>query len=133
MRFITLRVAVKCDSAHKLSLPYESRCNNLHGHCWHVGIEVEGPLGDFDDMLIDFSEIKKYMKQFDHCYFNDFIPNPTAENLARLWAQNIYKLGEYIVSDARDTANSTEVKNKFTRVKITVAETEDNVAEYTYQ
>lgn len=81
------------DAAHKLTLPYDSKCNRLHGHTWRVQIflrcdslEGEGSCG----MVMDFADIKRIISEkFDHRYLNEIEPfdspdyQPTAENIAR--------------------------------------------------
>ena len=84
----------KFSGAHKLSLPYESKCCRLHGHCWKVEVEVEGKILE-DGMVMDFSEIKKLKSGLDHRYLNDLIEQPTAENIA-LW------IGERVKEAAKD-------------------------------
>lgn len=101
------------DSAHRLTLPYESKCNNLHGHTWHIAVTVYGEEDD-NGMLIDFSAIKAYFSKYDHVLLNDVVEGPTtAENLARTWAKGVKGLQPNIRG-----------------VKVEVAETEDNVASY---
>ena len=71
------------NAAHKLLLDYDSNCNKLHGHLYKVEFEFEGPINK-NGMVIDFSELKKYINEscsFDHTYLNDFLEQPTAENL----------------------------------------------------
>ncbi len=84
----------KFSGAHKLNLPYESKCCRLHGHCWKVEVEVEGKILK-DGMVMDFSEIKKLKNELDHRYLNDLIKQPTAENIA-LW------IGERVKEAAKD-------------------------------
>ena len=78
-----LRVKRKFSSAHRLP-GYEGDCANLHGHTWHVIFEVEGPLQK-SGMVYDFKKLKSLLETLlpDHKYLNDFVPNPTAENICR--------------------------------------------------
>ena len=76
------------DAAHKLCLPYESKCNSIHGHTYKVEIEMEGKL-NAQGMVMDFKDLKKWVESvsFDHSFLND-IPdfkelNPTAELLVK--------------------------------------------------
>lgn len=72
---------------HKLKLPYESKCQNLHGHNAIVIVyckskEVDASTG----MVIDFKKIKELIHdKLDHGYINEILPdiNPTAENMAK--------------------------------------------------
>jgi 6-pyruvoyltetrahydropterin/6-carboxytetrahydropterin synthase len=74
------------DAAHQLFLPYESKCNSLHGHTYLVEIELEGLVNE-DGMVMDFADLKRIVEpaSFDHKHLNS-IPwfagkNPTAENI----------------------------------------------------
>lgn len=73
------------DAAHNL-LHYHGKCERLHGHTYKLVVKLEGSRGD-EDMLFDFVELKKLVNEniiekFDHHYINDFIKQPTAENIA---------------------------------------------------
>jgi len=81
MYTVTKRMEVA--GAHSLSLPYKSKCTNLHGHNWIIEIEVTGPFLNADGMLIDFTRIKKIVNQLDHTLVNEFTNQPTAENIAK--------------------------------------------------
>lgn len=96
--------------AHKLSLDYESKCSNIHGHNWIVEIYMQSKDLDRNGMVMDFTHIKKEIHNaLDHKYINDVVQvNPTAENIARWICE---KLGEKCY-------------------KVTVQESEGNVAEY---
>lgn len=86
------------DAAHQLN-GYSGKCANIHGHSWIVEVLVTGTKLDKTGMLIDFSLLKKVLKDllenFDHKFLNDIPPfidgiNPTAENIAAYIFQ-IYK------------------------------------------
>lgn len=96
--------------AHKLSLNYESKCSNIHGHNWIVEIYMQSKDLDRNGMVMDFTHIKKEIHDaLDHKYINDVVQvNPTAENIARWICE---KLGEKCY-------------------KVTVQESEGNIAEY---
>lgn len=86
------KIAVKShfDSAHLLR-GYEGKCSNLHGHRWEAQVVISGEKTNETGMLIDFSLVKKILKEIlnrlDHRNICDIPPfdkiNPTAENLAR--------------------------------------------------
>ena len=81
-------------SAHKLSLPYESPCNELHGHNYKIELEIFGVLNK-NGMIIDFSIIKKELKKLDHKYLNEIIENPTVENIAYRLLDQFKELEDY--------------------------------------
>lgn len=80
---------MEISGAHKLNLPYTSKCENLHGHNWIVTVTCECEDCElYSGMIIDFTHIKEAVQnKFDHQYLNDIPPfdtiNPTAENMAR--------------------------------------------------
>lgn len=86
MFYIT--VEDKFSSAHQLR-EYKGKCENLHGHNWVVKITVKGKELDSAGMLLDFSILKKHLKEvldyLDHQFINQLVPfdkiNPSAENL----------------------------------------------------
>ncbi len=71
--------------AHRLDLPYESKCANLHGHNWIVTVHCKAEELDAAGMVCDFTHIKRAIhERLDHRCLNDvFDFNPTAENIAR--------------------------------------------------
>lgn len=79
--------------AHKLSLPYESKCTRLHGHNAIVTVYCCSESLDENGMVVDFKKIKRIINDMlDHRVANDVVSfNPTAENLARHICQNIDK------------------------------------------
>jgi len=83
-RKVTLKIKHHFDAAHQLKLPYESQCQNLHGHRWNVVVFIKGNEADLKNgILADFSKIKGRIDEFDHQFLNDLIDaNPTAENIA---------------------------------------------------
>lgn len=106
----TVRKRIEISAAHKLQLEYQSKCSELHGHNWIVEITCRSEDLDQNGMVYDFTHIKeKIHSQLDHKYINPIIgKNPTAENIAKWIADQI---GEKCV-------------------KVTVQESEGNVAEY---
>lgn len=71
--------------SHKLTLDYESKCQNLHGHNWKIVIHCKSKQLNRNGMVEDFTLIKKKIKsKLDHQNLNEvFTFNPTAENIAR--------------------------------------------------
>lgn len=73
------------DAAHQLP-NYDGLCANLHGHQWTLEVEVSGAKDNTTGMVMDFKQMKEIVNEaiiriFDHHFINDFIANPTAENI----------------------------------------------------
>ena len=89
------RVEAEFSAAHFLS-HYRGKCENLHGHNYRVRLWVRG--GDLGEggMLVDFSLLKKALKdviaRLDHSNLNDmeiFQNDPSAERIARFIFENV--------------------------------------------
>ncbi len=76
-----LELDMDFDSAHYLP-EYKGKCANMHGHCWRVVIKMSTTCLDHQSMVMDFKEIKDEVNKLDHQMLNNFIPMPTAENIA---------------------------------------------------
>lgn len=89
MYYISKRLEIA--GAHNLTLDYESKCSNLHGHNWIVMIYCKAEKLDNNGMVIDFKHIKnKIMDKLDHQYLNEVVDfNPTAENMAKWICEEI--------------------------------------------
>lgn len=115
MYYVSKRMEIA--GAHRLNLPYGSKCSNLHGHNWIVTVfccarEVNPKTG----MVIDFTKIKEAIHgRLDHAYINDVLPdmNPTAENMAKWICDEINRVSDYGAC-----------------YKVTVQESEGNIATY---
>ena len=83
--------------AHRLNLPYESKCSNLHGHNWIVTVYCEADrLTDYG-MIVDFAKVKEEIHGFlDHGFINELLPNmnPTAENMSKWICSKVTELCE---------------------------------------
>ena len=84
MYYVSKRMEIA--GAHHLELPYDSKCENLHGHNWIVTVYCKSDkLTDYG-MIVDFTKIKKEIRdKLDHACINDVVYplNPTAENMAK--------------------------------------------------
>lgn len=93
-----LKVQDSFSSAHFLR-NYEGPCEKLHGHNWKVEVVVEGERLNELDILIDFKELKKALKEtlksLDHRLLNDlpyFLEvNPSSERIAQYIFQDLKK------------------------------------------
>ena len=86
----TVKVRSQFSSAHNLR-GYKGKCEELHGHNWHVEVAVQSEDVDVIGMVVDFKELKKILEEIlsglDHTYLNDLEQfkniNPTSENIAK--------------------------------------------------
>lgn len=72
--------------AHNLKLPYESKCQNVHGHNWIVTVHCQSHKLTEYGMIVDFAKVKEEIHSvLDHSYINDVVAplNPTAEIMAK--------------------------------------------------
>lgn len=77
-------------AAHRLPR-YDGPCQRMHGHNYRFFVSIEGVVYPKTGMVADFGVVKEIVKEhvlarIDHRTLNDFLENPTAENIARfLW------------------------------------------------
>ncbi len=90
-----VRVEADFAAAHFLR-DYHGKCENLHGHNYKVYAHVRGANLDEGGMLLDFTQIKKTLRNvcelLDHKNLNDFDyfdQNPSAERIATFIAGKI--------------------------------------------
>lgn len=80
MFYITKTIEIS--ASHRLRLPYESKCANVHGHNYLIKVRMSASKLNTEGMVVDFSHIARIINKFDHQSLNDFITQPTAENIA---------------------------------------------------
>jgi len=105
---------------------YKGKCENTHGHNYRVRVHVAGEELDSIGLLIDFSHLKKILRELiggvDHKFLNDQPPfdsiNPSAENMAKFFYEETSKKMLQIPNAPRITS-------------ITVWETDETSATYT--
>ena len=79
-----LKTSASFDSAHFLS-GYQGKCANLHGHRWKievtVGKETLQEEGNYRDMVIDFGDVKKAVRDLADSYDQGTLQRATVEAL----------------------------------------------------
>jgi 6-pyruvoyltetrahydropterin/6-carboxytetrahydropterin synthase len=81
------------EAAHRLP-HHDGKCSRLHGHSWIARVYIKGNAmieeGAKTGMIIDYGDIKNYVKPLldnylDHYYLNETtgLDNPTSEALAK--------------------------------------------------
>lgn len=146
----TITKKFKFESSHRLTLTYESPCQNFHGHSYKGEVSLISSELDDNGMVMDFSQLKDFQewidKYFDHatifssddhmadedyrkgtCYEDQKIfimPNgfkSTAEHMCRLFASKV-----------RDILKAKGMLfDSLDAIHINLAETENNIAGYT--
>lgn len=127
-----VRVEASFAAAHFLR-DYHGKCENLHGHNYKVFVHVEGKSLDEGGMLLDFSVLKKALREvcggLDHKNLNDFEyfdQNPSAEKIATY----IYEKLTEIVPDLKKSENPSEINEKTHIFAVDVFETDTNRARF---
>jgi 6-pyruvoyltetrahydropterin/6-carboxytetrahydropterin synthase len=83
---LRVRRRFRFEAAHLLP-NHPGKCRNLHGHSYELCVTVDLPVSPESGMAIDFSDLKRIVREhvvdrLDHKYVNDLIENPTAEIMA---------------------------------------------------
>ena len=112
MYYITKRMEIA--GAHRLNLPYDSKCANLHGHNWIITIHCKAKeLTDYG-MVVDFTHVKNIVQnRLDHQCLNGIIDaNPTAENMAKWICDKIPRCWKVEVQESEGNVATYEVDEK---------------------
>jgi 6-pyruvoyltetrahydropterin/6-carboxytetrahydropterin synthase len=90
---VQIRKHFRFEAAHLL--PFSNgKCARMHGHSYRLEVAIRGPLqtqGPARGMIEDFDEVERIVRDnaidsLDHQTLNDFIENPTAEQIvAWVW------------------------------------------------
>ncbi|CCK81862.1 6-carboxytetrahydropterin synthase QueD [Desulfobacula toluolica] len=92
-----LKVKTRFAGAHQLTMVGQ-KCENLHGHNWHIEVCVKGEKLNSAGVLADFGDIKKAVRQIvkgelDHKFLNELEifdgKQPTSERIAVYIAQRV--------------------------------------------
>ena len=134
-----LKTSAAFDSAHFLA-GYNGKCANIHGHRWTVEVKIKGEelqqSGEKRGMLIDFSDLKKAVKEladsFDHSliYENGSLKETT---IAALKDENFHIIEVAFRPTAENFAKyfyDILIGQGMSIKSVTVYETPDNCAEY---
>jgi len=116
-----VKVKSKFSSAHYLR-EYKGKCEELHGHNWHVEVTSRDRELNSIGMVVDFGKLKKELNEIlqylDHKHLNEIehfkTANPTSENIAR-----------YIYDKLTEKAPEIKIN------AVTVWETDSSAATYT--
>ena len=75
-----IKKTVSISSSHRL--PGHEKCGKDHGHNYIITVYCESDKLT-NGMVTDFGDIKWVVNRLDHECLNDFMENPTAENIAK--------------------------------------------------
>lgn len=135
-----LRKRIEIAGAHFLTLPYESKCQHVHGHNWIIHVEIEGEqITDFG-MLMDFTHIKELVHLLDHKFIiTEKQQEVLGVNADSILGRSIVTLpilnttaecmAEYICRVLTDAINTDRAYTGHI-TKVTVQESEGNIACY---
>lgn len=99
----TIYKEFRFEAAHKLP-HHDGKCQRLHGHSWVGRVYIKGneliPTGTKQGMVMDYGEIKQYLKPWvekylDHHYLNETLEleSPTSEEVARWLYHQLERVG----------------------------------------
>jgi len=105
-----LKVKSRFAGAHQLTMVGQ-KCENLHGHNWHVEVCVTGEKLNDAGVLADFGDIKKAVRkvvedELDHKFLNELEifkgVQPTSERIAVYIAERVQALlNETLANDVK--------------------------------
>lgn len=95
---------LEISAAHSLTQSFSGKCEHLHGHNWKIAVYCRSKELNSDGMVVDFSEIKKIVKdKLDHKNLNEILPfNPTAENIAHWICEQVPFCYKAVVKETED-------------------------------
>ena len=104
-----VKKTLEVSAAHRLTLDYESKCTQYHGHNWVITVYCKSEELDQNGMVVDFTVIKEKVKSLlDHQLL--ILPfNPTAENMARWICEQIPHCYKVDVQESRGNVATYEV------------------------
>lgn len=108
-----VKKTLELSASHCLDLDYDSKCVNEHGHNWIINIFCKSEQLNNNGMVIDFVDIKEVVMKLDHRFLNDIVTfNPTAENLAKYFWEQIQCCYKVEVIESRDNCAWYENEKK---------------------
>lgn len=89
-----VHIETSFEAAHHLP-GYDGVCRRDHGHSYRVWVTIDGEIDKNTHMVVDFTKIKDIVRQFDHCNINDYLQYPTAEEMVKLFCEQLQSLGSF--------------------------------------
>lgn len=109
--YVTVSKEFKFVAAHRLP-NHKGKCSNWHGHSFVCEVSIRKRLDPDSGMVIDFGYIKDILEEhviskLDHSILNDYIQNPTAENIA-IWIWNQLMFDALLKGISKITVNESD-------------------------